>query len=259
MSQSHIHPTAIIESGAQIGANVKIGPFCIVGSQVKIDEGCELLSHVVISGRTTIGKNNVFHSHAAIGGSPQDLTYKNEDTETIIGDRNTFRECVTVHRGTAKDRRLTRVGNDNYFMVSSHIAHDCTIGNHCVFANLVSIAGHCTIGNYVNIGGMSGVVQKARVGDFAFLAGQSALRKDLPPFMCARDFSEVTAANVVGLKRAGFSEEEVRIAREIYKTMFLGNLTTEKAAGEIQSRFPESAVAKLFIDFTKDTVLGIQR
>jgi UDP-N-acetylglucosamine acyltransferase len=254
-----IHPTALVEPSVELGSDVEIGPYCVLRGKVRLGDGARLHSHVVIEGRAEIGTQNVFHPFSNIGGAPQDLSYQGEDTSVVIGDRNVFREAFTVHRGTAKDKQVTRIGNDNYFMVASHVAHDCIVGNHVVLANQVALAGHVEVGNYVNIGGITGITQRCRIGDFGFIGAGSVLRRDLPPYMCAKEFSEVSGPNLVGLKRAGISEEDVRAARELYKILYLNNQTTEKAIVEMESRFGASAFARRFIDFLKATKIGVQR
>lgn len=257
--KAEIHPTALVDASVELGADVVVGPYCVLRGPVKVGARTRLLSHVSIEGNTQIGEDNVFHPFCGIGGPPQDLTYKGEDTGVIIGDRNTFRESVTVHRGTMKDKRLTRMGHDNYLMVGSHVAHDCIVGNRLVMANQVALAGHVEVGNFVNIGGITGITQWVRIGDYGFIGAGSVLRRDLPPYMCAKEFSEVSGPNLVGLKRAGKTEEEVRTARDMYKIFYLGNQTVEKALSELETRFGTDPFARCFIDFLKATKIGIQR
>ncbi len=259
MIQTTIHPTAIVDSKAQLGAGVFVGPFCMIGPDVKVGARSRLESHVVIEGHTSIGEDNVFHAFCVIGGPPQDLSYKGEQTEVLIGDRNVFRESCTVNRATTKEARLTRIGNDNFFMAYVHVAHDCDIGNQNILVNGVNMAGHVKISNQAVISGMSAITQHCRIGDNAFIAAATVVRKDLPPFMVAKEFSEVSGPNLVGLKRRGFNDDEIRIIRDLYKIMYLGNLTTEKAVAEINEKYNEVPVAKRFVHFIQDTKVGIQR
>lgn len=259
MTRANIHPSSIVDAAADIAPDVEIGPFCVIGPKVKIGRGTKLKSHIVLEGRVEIGEQNEFSPFCAIGSPPQDLTYKGEDTGVIIGDRNRFRESVTIHRGTAKDKSVTRIGNDNYIMVACHVAHDCVIGNHLVMANEVALAGHVEIGNNVNIGGITGITQRCRIGDYGFIGAGSVLRRDLPPYMCAKEWSEVSGPNLVGLKRAGIPDEDVRVARELFKILYLSNLTTEKAVAELETRYGTSPFARRFIDFVKGTKIGVQR
>ena len=254
-----IHPTSIVSPEAQIADGVEIGPFCTIGPRVKIGQGTRIISHVVIDGIVEVGEENTFYPFCAIGMAPQDLTYKDEETGVIIGNKNRFRESVTVNRGTFKDKRVTRIGNNNYFMITSHAAHDCIVGNNNVLANQVALAGHIEVGNFVNIGGVTGITQHCRIGDYGFIGAGSVLRRDLPPYMCAKEFSQVSGPNLVGLKRGGISEENVRVARELYKILYLGNQTTDKAIEEMTQRFSSNPFAQHFIDFLKETKIGIQR
>jgi len=256
---AQIHPTAIVERGAELGESTVVGPYCTIGPQVRIGNGTKLISHVVIDGLTEIGDDNTIYSFSVIGAPPQDLAYRGEPTKTIIGNRNTFREHFTVHRGTAKGGGVTRVGSDNYVMGSCHFAHDSSVGNHLIMANQSGIAGHVVIGNYVVISGQAGVAQHCRVGDYAFVTGGAGLRKDLPPYLCAKEFSDISGPNLVGLKRNGVSEDNIRVICELYKTLYFGNLTTEKACLEIEERFSDNEFARNFVKFIRETKVGIQR
>ncbi len=259
MSTYKIHPTAIVHKDAEIGEEVEIGPYCVISAQAKIGKKTILHSHVVIDGITTIGENNQIFPFSVIGGPPQDFSYKNEPTRVEIGNNNVFREGVSIHRGTMKDIGLTKLGNNNFVMAYCHFAHDSMVGDHLIMANQSATTGHGHIGNHVTIGGQSGLGPKVRVGDYAFIGGASAIRRDLPPYMCAKEFSQVTGPNIVGLKRNGMNEEEIRVACELYKIMYLGNLTTEKAVQEIEKRYEGHPVAKRFTDFIRGTRVGIQR
>ncbi len=254
-----IHPTTIVEKGAEIDNDVFIGPFCTISAGARIGKGTRLQSHVVIDGLTQIGENNLFYPFCVIGAPPQDLSYANEPTRVLIGDRNVFRESCTIHRGTEKDRKVTTLGNDNYIMAFCHFAHDNLIGNNLIMANQTSLAGHVQVGNNAVIGGQVGITQHVRIGDYAFISAGTVLRKDLPPYLSAKEFSEVSGPNLVGMKRKGVSEENVRVACEIYKIMYLGNLTTEKALLQIEERYPNSDFCKKFTDFVRSSKVGIQR
>jgi len=254
-----VHPTAIIENGALLGSDVYVGPYCTIAKGARIGNGTRLQSHVVIDGITEIGENNTFFPFCVIGAPPQDLSYKDEPTKTIIGNRNVFRESCTVHRGTTKDRLETRIGNDGYFMGFVHFAHDCLIGDRIIVANQTCFAGHVVVEDDVVISGQVGVGQWVRIGAYAFIAGGAAVRKDVAPYLCVKDFSDVSGPNLVGLRRQKVGAEDVRIASEIYKILYLGNLTTEKALGEIEARFGQAPFAKRFTDFVRQSKVGIQR
>jgi UDP-N-acetylglucosamine acyltransferase len=256
---TRVHPTAVIESGAELDDDVSVGPFCVISSQTKIGKGSKLHSHVVFDGRVECGPENEFFPFCVIGGPPQDLGYKGEDTRVVIGARNLFRESCTIHRGTPKDQTQTIVGDDNFIMGFCHIAHDCVLGNKIIMANQTAMAGHVRIGNYANIGGQTGITQFVRIGEYSFIGAGTVMRRDLPPYMCAKEFSQVSGPNLVGLKRGGLGEEETRMAREIYKILYLGTQTTEKSMAEIESRYKGHPFVDHFVQFCRETRIGIQR
>lgn len=260
MSQSvNIHPTALVEDGAELGVGVEIGPFCRISAKAKVGDNTRLISHIVLEGNITLGSANVIHPFAVLGGEPQDLSYKGEDTCVVIGDRNVFRESTTVSRGTARDKAVTIIGSDNYIMAQCHVAHDCIVGNHLIMANQVALAGHVTIGDYVVIGGLSAVVQKVRLGSYSFLGASTIMRRDLPPFMAAKEFSSVSGPNVVGIRRRGFGADAMRVINDLYKTFYLSNLNLTKALIEIETKYPEQEQARLFLDFVRSSNAGVQR
>lgn len=257
---AQIHPTAIVEEGAVIGANVKIGPFCTVDSKVEIGEGTELLSHVVVKGPTKIGKENRIFQFASIGEACQDLKYAGEDTRLEIGDRNTIRESVTMHRGTVQDQSITKVGSDNLFMINAHIAHDCIVGNRCIFANNATLAGHVKIGDQVIVGGMSAIHQFCLVGDHAMLGGGSIVVQDVPPYVMAQgNHCAPFGINIEGLKRRGFEKKEIHAIRRAYKALYRSGNTMEEAKAEISKEADEFAAVKLFSDFLEKSTRGIIR
>ncbi|MBE4606726.1 acyl-ACP--UDP-N-acetylglucosamine O-acyltransferase [Vibrio navarrensis] len=257
---AQIHPTAVIEAGAVIGANVKIGPFCYVDSKVEIGEGTELLSHVVVKGPTKIGKDNRIFQFASIGEACQDLKYAGEDTQLIIGDRNTIRESVTMHRGTVQDEGITIVGSDNLFMINAHVAHDCVIGDRCIFANNATLAGHVKIGNQAIIGGMSAIHQFCHIGDHCMLGGGSIVVQDVPPYVMAQgNHCAPFGINVEGLKRRGFEKKEILAIRRAYKALYRSGLTLEAAKEEIAKDVEEFPAVALFLDFLENSQRGIIR
>lgn len=215
-----IHPTAIISEGAQFGVNVKIGPYCMVGPNVKINDSTILKSHVVLEGHTQIGKNNEIHQFCSIGVPPQDKSYKNEPTETIIGDSNLFREGVTVHRATTKQDGKTIVGNHGYFMANVHFAHDCIIGDYVTLANSTMCAGHVRVGDYVTMGGACGATPFVSIGRGAFIGAASAIDRDIPHFCTALgNRIRLKGINIVGLKRRGHTRDEISEVVEFYRIM----------------------------------------
>lgn len=254
-----IHPTAIIEAGAEFGTDVHIGPYCIVSGRAKLGDRTRLQSHVVIDGDVAMGSDNQVFPFSMIGGPPQDLTYKGEPTRVVIGDRNVFREQCTVHRGTLKDKGITRIGNDGFFMATSHFAHDSFTGNHVIFANYAAIAGHCEVHDYAFIGGQTAVIQHCRVGAHCFVGANSVVRKDIPPYLCGKDFSKVTGPNLIGMKRKGVSDEDIKTARSLYKLFYLESQRTEEALQLAEERFPLNPFVGVFLDFVRTSKVGIQR
>lgn len=219
MSQN-IHATAIIKDGAEIGENVTIGPYCIIGENVKIGNGTTLLSHVVVEGHTRIGENNEIHQFSSIGVPPQDKSYNNEPTETIIGDGNLFREGCTVHRATVKQDKVTKIGDNGYFMTGVHFAHDCHIGSNVVLANGTMCAGHVKVEDFVQMGGACGVTPFCHVGRGAFIGAASAIDKDIPHYAAAfGNRIRLKGVNIIGMKRRGHTKEEISEVIEFYRMM----------------------------------------
>jgi UDP-N-acetylglucosamine acyltransferase len=216
-----IHPSSIIDSKAKIAKDVVIGPFCTIGPNVEIASGTQLMSHVVIDGHTIIGKNNTIYPFASIGLAPQDLKFKGEKSKLIIGNGNTIREYATIHPGTAEDNNITTIGDNNLFMIQSHIAHDCVVGSGVILANGATLAGHVTVGDNATIGGLSAVHQFVRIGHNAFIGGLSAATKDIPPFTIASSpRSTLDGLNLVGLRRKGFDKETIQAMQKALKYIF---------------------------------------
>lgn len=216
-----IHPTAVIDPGAAIHPEAEIGPYAIIGAGVTIGARTTVGAHALIEGPTTIGEANRIHGHAALGGPPQDLKYKGEPTTLVIGNRNVFREFSTAHRGTMTGHAKTVIGDDNFFMAYSHVAHDCVIGNRTVFANSASLAGHCVIEDDVIIGGFVAVKQFLRIGRYAFLGAFTPVNKDVLPFCWTSSERETRAwkINSIGLARKGFSDERVKALQKAYRIL----------------------------------------
>lgn len=259
-SSAEIHPSAIIEDNVKIGANVKVGAFSYIGADVEIGDGTEVKSHVVIKGPTKIGKDNVIFQFASVGEDCQDLKYNGEPTQLVIGDRNTIRESVTIHRGTVQDRGITTIGNDNLFMINVHIAHDCIIGNHCIFANNVTFAGHVSVDDYAIIGGICAIHQFCTIGAHCMVGGGSIIVKDIPPYVLAQgNYCAPHGINVEGLKRRGFSKEAIRAIRNVYKTIYRSDLVFEDAKAEIEKQAADIPELRLFVDFFARSERGIIR
>jgi UDP-N-acetylglucosamine acyltransferase len=264
---TRIHVTAVVDSKAEIANDVEIGPYSIIGPNVKIGAGTKIGSHTIIEGYTSIGKENNFAHFASIGGAPQDMKYRGEPTQLMIGDRNTIREFTTIHTGTAQDEGITRIGNDNWIMAYVHIAHDCQVGNHTIFASNAQIAGHVHVEDWAILGGMSGVHQFVRIGQHAMLGGASALVQDIPPFvMAAGEKASPHGVNVEGLKRRGFTTETIAALRQAYKVLYKDGLSFEDAKIEIQkmvaAHAADAATAEKlaqFHDFIAASTRGIIR
>lgn len=218
---AEIHPTAIIEDGAELGEGVQVGPYCIVGPQARIGARTRLLSHVTVTGRTTIGADCIIHPFAALGAPAQDFKHKDGDDVSLeIGDRNVMREHVTMHMGTKSSRSVTRVGAGGFFMVGAHVAHDCVVGDNVVFANNATLGGGSDVGDFVIMGGLSALHQQCRIGRYAFVGGGAPVVGDIIPFGMVSNDGYLGGLNLVGLKRRGFSRDAIHDLRAAYRLLF---------------------------------------
>jgi len=248
------HSTAIIAADAQLADDVQIGAYSIVGPGVTIGAGCRIGPHVVIEGPTTIGCDNQIFQFASIGAAPQDLKYKGEPTRLEIGDRNVFRENCTVNRGTTKDELVTRIANDNLFMTGSHVGHDSVIGSHCVFANYATLGGHVHISDWVHMGGFAGVHQFCKVGAHAFIANNTAVTRDVPPFVMAVGRpAEPHSVNAEGLKRRGYTPDQIRNIREAYRALYRSGKKLAEATEELTRRLETQPELAPFVEFLNDS------
>jgi UDP-N-acetylglucosamine acyltransferase len=255
-----IHPTAIIEQGAELADDVEIGPYAIVGAQVRIDAGCRIAAHAVITGRTTLGRGNRVFSHAVLGGEPQDKKYAGEDTELVIGDNNTIREFCTFNTGTVQDGGVTRIGSNNWVMAYVHIAHDVLVGDNCILANNATLAGHVKLGDWVILGGMTGVHQFVRVGSHAMTGGGSILLQDLPPFViCQGNPAAPHGLNSEGLKRRGFAAEAVSLLRKAYKAIYREGMTVAEAGEALRRMAADEPAHAGHVEQLRTFVLDSQR
>lgn len=255
-----IHPTAIIADSAEVAEGVEIGAYSIIGSQVSIGRGTRIGPHVVIDGPTRIGEDNHIYQFASLGAAPQDKKFDGEPTELIIGDRNVVREFCTFNRGTAQDKGKTVLGDDNWIMAYVHIAHDCIIGNHTVFANNVTLAGHVEIRDAVILGGFTLVHQFCVIGEHAFTGMGSALNKDLPPFVMVTGAPAVPRnINAEGLRRHGFSAEAIQRLKDSYKLIYRKQLTLQDALLTIKERYGEFTETQLLLDFCQQSQRGLVR
>lgn len=254
------HPTSIIHPGAVIEEGVTIGPYSVIGEHVRIGKGSAIGSHCVIDGWTEIGANCKFFPFSSIGAAPQDLKYRDEETSLQIGKNNTFREFVTVHRGTAGGHKKTVIGEDCFFMAYVHIAHDCVIGNRTVLANAATLAGHVEIGSDAVIGGLTAIHQFCRIGDYVMLGGASAVAQDIPHFVTAAgNRTKLYGLNLIGLKRKGFTPERIDALKKAYKILFRSGMTLPDAEKKIlDSGLNDPDVDKL-VQFVKTSERGISR
>jgi UDP-N-acetylglucosamine acyltransferase len=246
----NIHPSALIDPGAQIGKDVSIGAFCVIGAQVEIGDGTRIGSHVVIDGPTRIGRENQIYSFSALGGDPQDKKFHGERSELVIGDRNTIREFVTFNRGTADDAGVTRIGDDNWIMAYVHIAHDCIVGNKTIFANASSLAGHVTVEDYVILGGFTLVHQFCKVGAHAFTSMGSVINRDVPPFVTvAGKYAEPHGINSEGLKRRGFDKDRIMSIKRAYRTLYKSGLPLAEARVQLAEAAKDAPDVRLMLEF----------
>ncbi len=259
-----IHPTAIIEPGAEIHATAEIGAYSMIGSNVVIGARTRVGPHVVIEGNTLIGEDNIFYQFSSIGAPPQDKKYAGEPTRLEIGDRNTIREFCTFNRGTVQDVGVTRLGNDNWMMAYVHLAHDCQIGNHTIFANNAQLAGHVHVGDWAIMGGFSNVHQFCKIGAHAMVGMSTSLTQDVPPYVIlSGNPAQAHGINSEGLKRRGFSRDAIAAIRQAYKVLYKSGLTLEEAKAALQTQEqsePEfAAELKLIRDFLQNVSRGIVR
>jgi UDP-N-acetylglucosamine acyltransferase len=255
-----IDARAIVSPGAELAPDVSVGPFSIIGPQVSIGPRTVVGPHVVVNGPTSIGADNRFFQFASIGDAPQDKKYAGEPTRLEIGDRNIFRESCTINRGTVLDKGVTRIGDDNLFMAFSHVAHDCEVGDKTVFANCASLGGHVEIGDWVILGGLTAVHQHAKIGAHAFLAGGAIVRSDVPPYiMVAGNPAAPHAVNSEGLKRRGFTEEQIRNIRDAYRVVYRSDLTLSDALARLAPQAREHSEIRVFVDFINASTRSLAR
>jgi UDP-N-acetylglucosamine acyltransferase len=254
-----IHPSAIIHPEAEIGEGCEIGPYCVIGKGVVLGDECWLQSHVVIEGPSRIGKGNRFYPFCSVGQQTQDLKYASEPTYLEVGDENTFRECVTVNRGTSPGSK-TVVGSRGNFLSYCHIAHDCTVGNGVIFSNNGTLAGHVEIGDHVVLGGITAIHQYCRIGAHAMTGGCSKIVQDVPPYLIADGNSaRIRGVNTVGLQRNGFSAEAIKIIKECYRVLYRKELNVAQAVEEIRSTLPDTPEVEVFVSFVSASNRGIIR
>ena len=257
-----IHPTAIIDESAELGSDVRIGPYCIIGPQVQIGNGTVFESHVHVQGWTSVGEHCRFYSFGSIGSDPQDLKYKGEITRLRIGSRNVFRECVTVNRGTAGGGGITTLGDNNLFMAYSHVAHDSLIGNNVIMANAATLAGHVTVEDHSTIGAFSAVHQFCRVGPHAFIGGFSVITRDALPYIKTvgdRNEAKIFGINSIGLQRNGVPESSIEELKRAYRILFRSKLNTRDALKQAREQSWTSPEAEVLLRFIESATRGFVR
>ena len=255
-----IHPTALVDPGATLGDDVDVGPYAILGAEVTVGAGTRIGPHVVITGRTSIGARNRIFQFASVGEIPQDRKYGGEPTTTTLGDDNVVREFVTIHAGTAQDRGATTIGNGNWFLAYTHVAHDCVVGDATTFSNNAQIAGHVTIGDYAVLGAYAGVHQFCRVGAHAMLAAGAIVLQDVPPFVTASGYpAKPAGTNNEGLRRRGFSAADIATVRRAYKTLYREGLPLEQARTALAEAAKDAPLLAPLVTFLETSQRGIVR
>jgi len=257
---SNVHPTAIVDLRAELDSSVEVGPYCLLGAGVKIGKESKIHSHAVIQGRTTLGEGNEVFPFATIGSIPQDLKYKGEPSELLIGNRNTIREYVSLNPGTAGGGMVTRVGDRNLLMMYCHIAHDCIIGNHNVIANGATLGGHVVIEDFVIVGGLVGIHQFVKIGTGAILGAGSMVSKDVPPYCNATgDRARLRGLNIEGLKRRGFQKSVIEAIHKAYRIAFQSRLKTDDALKKIRREMAAIPEVERFVSFIANSQRGVCR
>ena len=254
-----IHPTAIVDPGAQVPGSCRIGPLCVIGADVVLGEDCELVSHVVLGGPMRMGNKNRVFPFTTLGLEPQDLKFKGEATHLEIGDHNTFRECVTVHRGTPGGGGVTRIGSYCLVMAYTHIAHDCQIGSHVIMANAATLAGHVTVEDHATVGALCPVHQFVRIGAHAYIGGGTTITQDVLPFSKTSAAREVHAygLNAVGLQRRGFSEERIRKIQRAYRLLLNSKMNTSQALEKLKSEPEMGDDVAMLVRFIESSERGV--
>lgn len=254
-----IHPTAIIHPGAVLGEGCEVGPYAIIGPHVVLGAGCRIHGHAIVDGHTTMGAGNEVFPFACIGGKTQDLKHKGGITFLRVGDHNVFRECCTVHAGTAEGA-CTTVGSRNHFLATTHIAHDCQVGNHVIMSNLAAIAGHVVVEDHAVLGGMAAIHQFVRIGRYSMVGGCSKVVQDVPPFMMVDgNPGETRFVNKVGLERGGFSEDAIATLTKAYKILFRSGLTTAKALERIEAELEPTPEIRHLAEFARASQRGLTK
>jgi UDP-N-acetylglucosamine acyltransferase len=259
MSVAHIHLQAAVAPTAKLGSGVQVGAYAVVGDGVELGDGCILHAHAVVQGPSKIGRDNVFHPFCSVGGDPQDLGFRGEHVELMVGDGNTFREYVTVSRGTAKGGAKTTIGNRNLFLASSHVGHDCVVGDHNLFVNAATLAGHVTVEDFATIGFASPVHQFCRIGRYAYVGASTVITQDVPPFSLVVTERETVCfgINKIGLQRKNFSEQRMQALQHAFRLLLRSKLNTNQALSEMRASLGDSADVAELIRFIETAERGI--
>ena len=248
---ARVHPTAVVEAGARLAEGVVIGPFCYIGADVEVGENTTFGAHCSVAGPTQIGRDNRFVGHCAVGGDPQDKKFAGERVELLIGDGNTVREFVTINRGTGSGGGITRIGSHNWLLAYVHVAHDCMVGDHCVFSNNATLAGHVTVGDHVILSGFAGVHQFCRIGAHAFVGMGAFVNGDVPPFVMVaqEDYGRPRGINAEGLKRRGFDTERIGAIKRAYRALYVAGGSLDDARARLAEIAGASEDVRLLLDF----------
>ncbi len=259
MSAPVIHPSSVIAASANLAPGVRVGAFAVIGEEVELGEDCEVHAYAVVSGPSRFGAANVFYPFCVIGGDPQDYTFAGERTELIAGDKNIFREYVSVSRGTNKGGGITRIGDENFFLAYSHIGHDCQIGSNNLFVNAATLAGHVTVEDFATIGALSPVHQFCRVGRYAYVGASTVITQDVPPFsrIVTERETKSFGANSIGLERRGFSAERVKTLQRAFRTLLRSKLNTTQALDALRRDFADSDDVRELAQFIAAAERGI--
>lgn len=260
VNRSQIHPTAIIHPGAELSADVVVGPYAVIDEEVRVDSGCRIHAHSHIASYTTIGERCEIYSYASIGTQPQDLKFDGRRTETLIGNDNVIREFVTINRGSVGGDGVTRIGDNNLFMAYSHVAHDSVIGSNVIMANAATLAGHVTVHDHAILGGLCAVHQFVRIGAHAYIGGKTGVTKDIPPYMLVSGHrAKLYGINTVGLKRKNFPPTVVKILKQCYRILFLSERTLREALEVAESQFGDVEEVRILVKFIHGSQRGITR
>ena len=253
-----IHPAAVVDPAATIQEEVEVGPYCVIGPEVKIGRGTRLLAHVYVEGPTTIGEYNIFYPYSTVGVAPQDLKYRGERARTVIGDRNQIREFCTIHRGTAGGGSLTSIANDNLLQCYAHVAHDCHVGSRCLLAHSATLGGHVTVDDCASVGAHCGVHQFCRVGTHSYIGGFSVITQDVLPYslVSAKREAESFGVNRIGLERKGFTKHQIQALRRAFRILLRSGLNTDQALARISAEVDETTELRVLREFIKRSERG---